>query len=80
MAKGLHGANTSFCHWIAANSDATKADMEEYKADGFKYLKSIPITTEQYHYSNFTTDWLPEVLKYMDSVTADLKLPTEGGK
>jgi hypothetical protein len=55
------------------------ATAAAYKADGFKYGKVIPVTTEQYHYPNFTTDWLPDVLKFMDSVTADLKLPAESG-
>ncbi|HZZ28981.1 MAG TPA: hypothetical protein VFE46_13350, partial [Pirellulales bacterium] len=35
------------------------ATAAAYKADGFKYGKVIPVTTEQYHYPNFTTDWLP---------------------
>jgi hypothetical protein len=52
-----------------------QAAAAAYKADGFKYGKLIPVSTEQYHYPNFTTDWLPEVIKYLDSVTADLKLP-----
>jgi hypothetical protein len=59
------------------DSDNAKAVISAYKADGFKNLKHIPVSTEQYHYPNFTTDWIPEVLKYMDGVTADLKLPAD---
>jgi hypothetical protein len=55
--------------------DGFQATAAAYKADGFKYGKVIPVTTEQYHYVNFTTDWLPDVLKYMNSVTADLTCP-----
>jgi hypothetical protein len=61
------------------DSDADKLIVAAYKADGFKAMKYIPVSTEQYHFPFFTTDWLPDVLKYMDSVTADLKLPAETG-
>jgi hypothetical protein len=80
MAQGLLARTHPFVFGLSDNSDANKVDMDEYKADGFKHLKSIPISTEQYHYANFTTDWLPDVLKFMDSATADLKLPAESGK
>jgi hypothetical protein len=80
MAQGLLARTHPFVVGLPVDSDATKADMAEYKADGFKYLKSIPVSTEQYHYPNFTTDWLPDVLKYMDAATADLKLPADNGK
>jgi hypothetical protein len=68
--------------WVAGRreeADNFKATQAAYKADGFKYLKVIPISSEQYHYPNFTTDWLPDVLKYMDGVTVDLKLPVDNG-
>jgi hypothetical protein len=80
MEQGLLARKHPMVVGQADDDEGTKAAMAEYKTDGFKSLKVIPVSTEQYHYPNFTTDWLPEVLKYMDSATADLKLPTEGGK
>ena len=61
------------------DSEFFKATAAAYKADGFKFGKVIPVSQDQYHYPNLTTDWLPDVLKYMDGVTADLKLPAENG-
>ena len=29
---------------------------------------------DRFHYPNYTTDWLPDVLKYMDATTANLDL------
>jgi len=46
-----------------------------FKGDGFKFIKTMTITTKQYHYPDFATDWLPDVLKHLDETTAKLKLP-----
>jgi hypothetical protein len=46
--------------------------------DGFRHLKMITVTTDQFHYPNYTTDWLPDVLKFMDATTADLDLSQAG--
>jgi hypothetical protein len=54
-----------------------KAAAASYQADGFKYGKVIPVSTEQFHYPNLTTDWLPDVLKYLDGVTAESNSPTD---
>ncbi len=53
-----------------------KLFFASYKADGFKYMLSIPVTQEQFHYPMFQTGWIPDVLKFMDASTANLKLPT----
>jgi hypothetical protein len=54
-----------------------QASAASYKADGFKYGKVIPVSTEQYHYPNLTTDWLPDVLKYLDGVVAEMDTPAD---
>lgn len=37
-----------------------------YTADGFKHVLSRVVTRDQTHYPNYTTDWVPEVLKFLD--------------
>ncbi len=56
-------------------SESAKFFFPSYKADGFLHTKSIPFTTEQFHYPNLQAGWLPDVLKFMDDATATLKLP-----
>jgi hypothetical protein len=79
MEQGLLARKHPLVIGEANDSDGYKATVAAYKADGFKNMKLIPVSTEQYHYPNFTTDWLPDVLKYMDGATTDLKLPAENG-
>jgi hypothetical protein len=52
--------------------------LGSFTADGFSHTKIVPITPEQYHYPNFSTDWLPEVLKFMDAATANLVVAAGG--
>jgi hypothetical protein len=59
------------------NAEFPMRSTESYKQDGFRHLKIVTVTSHQYHYPNFTTDWLPDILAYMDEVTAKLKLPGE---
>lgn len=79
MAQGLLARTHPLVVGQVDDSEGAKAAMAAYKMDGFKNLKVIPVSMEQYHYPNFTTDWLPDVLKYMDGATADLKLPSDNG-
>jgi hypothetical protein len=57
---GVEGSDTAFA-----------AAMTQ---DGFGHLKRVIVTTDQFHYPNYTTDWLPGVLKYMDDTTTDLSI------
>jgi hypothetical protein len=38
-----------------------------FQQDGFKRLKRMTITGEQFHYPEYTTDWLKEVITFWDS-------------
>ena len=57
-------------------SDQWDRWSKSFTADGFKLIKTMVISKEQIHYPNYTTDWLPDVLKYLDDGTSKLKLPT----
>ena len=63
LVVGDEGADNSNASFAAAMTQ-----------EGFKYLKLVTITKDQFHYPNYTTDWLPDVLKYMDATTANLDL------
>jgi hypothetical protein len=54
--------------------DAAKA----FRGAGFAHAKFVMVTTDQMHYPNYTTDWLPGVLQYMDAVTANLDVGMPG--
>ena len=67
---------------VGENDTASDVDARfaaALKQDGFGHLKMIPLTTDQFHYPNYTTDWLPDVLKFMDAATADLDVSQGGG-
>jgi hypothetical protein len=44
--------------------------------DGFKFVKVVAFSLAQFHYPNYTTDWIPDALKFMDAATADLTIDT----
>lgn len=56
------------------HSDQWDHMAKAYSQDGFR-VKYIIVTLDQFHYPNYTTDWLPDVLKFMDACTANLRLP-----
>src|SRR5581483_8134450 len=62
---------------LAANQRSDQWDRfaRAYGQDGFLHVKYMTVTLNQFHYPNYTTDWLPEVLKFMDAATANLRLP-----
>ena len=43
------------------------AAFKSFQQDGFKRLKRMKVTLEQYHYPNFTTDWLTEAIDFWDA-------------
>jgi hypothetical protein len=67
-----------FVGGLEGENESTSIILKAYKADGFTHFKFIPFTGNQYHYPNYTTDWIPDVLAFMDPITAKLKLPAPG--
>jgi len=59
--------------------DEWVSQANAFKEDGFAHVEFIILTVDQFHYPNYTTDWLPDVLKFMDAATADLDLSQGGG-
>ena len=54
--------------------------LKVLKMDGFKLVKTVSMTLGgQYHYPNWTTDWVPGVLKELDAGTANLKVGAKVG-
>jgi hypothetical protein len=48
------------------NDEITTAHDRFVQQEGFKLFKRIDVTGEQAHYPLYTTDWVTEVLKYLD--------------
>jgi hypothetical protein len=64
--------------FVLASHHATEqwtAWANAFKADGFKFINYVTLTQEQFHYPNYSTDWLPGVIQYLDAATAKLKPP-----
>jgi hypothetical protein len=59
-------------------SDEEESTAKAFQEEGFTHVKYATITADQFHYPNYTTDWLPDVLKFMDAATADLDLSPGG--
>jgi hypothetical protein len=61
--------------WVMAfpdTSDERVSTAKAFEEAGFAHVKLMTISVDQYHYPNYTTDWLPDVLKFLDDATADL--------
>jgi hypothetical protein len=67
--------NHPFVIGLFEHSDQWDRWSKSFLQDGFKLIKIIVVDKEQIHYPNYRTDWLPEVLKYLDDGTAKLKQP-----
>jgi hypothetical protein len=66
---------------VVSDADADESDaafIAALKQDGFSHIKMVTLTADQFHYPNYTTDWLPDVLKFMDAATAGLDLSGGG--
>jgi hypothetical protein len=73
----LRLAKTHPIIFMTENPDpGQKLFMKSFTDDGFQHVKVAPITRDQFHYPNYTTDWLPDFIKFLDTTTATLKLPT----
>lgn len=72
-AKSFELAKTHPFYIGSANrGEAWELYANAMKQDGFKLVKFSPLTGEQIHYPNYTSDWLPGVFKFLDDATAKL--------
>lgn len=59
---------------LGEDGDAWRAITQAYRDDGFKHVDFRIVTLDQYHYPNYTDDWLPGIVQFLDAGTKDLVL------
>ncbi|HEX8521399.1 MAG TPA: tetratricopeptide repeat protein [Tepidisphaeraceae bacterium] len=61
----------------SGNNQQSKDDLFKFYEKEFKHTKRMTLTVEQYHYPNYTTDWLPDVIKFFDEQQRQKPAPAE---
>jgi hypothetical protein len=56
-----------FVFALFSDGQEWQREVQAFITDGFENVKLTIVSPEQYHYPNFTTDWLPAVINYLDA-------------